>query len=86
MRGVVWSERTQARFAQGFADPWSDLRIGRFVLSIPQWIVQRRGERAALLRVAAGVAALTVAAGVAVTGSRGVGAALAMVRTAADKQ
>jgi asparagine synthase (glutamine-hydrolysing) len=52
MHGAVWSERTQARFAQGFADPWSDLRIARFVLSIPQWIVQRRGEPKRLVRLA----------------------------------
>jgi asparagine synthase (glutamine-hydrolysing) len=44
MRGVVWSERTNARLGQGFADPWSDRRIASFVLAIPQHVVNRPRE------------------------------------------
>jgi asparagine synthase (glutamine-hydrolysing) len=44
MRGVVWSERTQARFGLGFADPWSDRRLATFVLAIPQQVLDRPGE------------------------------------------
>ncbi len=41
MRGMVWSERTYARFGQGFADPWSDRRLAVFVLAIPQQVLDR---------------------------------------------
>ncbi len=41
MRAMVWSERTQARFALGFADPWSDRRIAQFVLAAPQQVLNR---------------------------------------------
>jgi asparagine synthase (glutamine-hydrolysing) len=44
MRGVVWSERNQARFGIGFADPWSDRRLAEFVLAIPHEIVNRPRE------------------------------------------
>jgi asparagine synthase (glutamine-hydrolysing) len=39
MRGVIWSERTQARFGISFADPWSDRRLTSFVLAIPYEVV-----------------------------------------------
>ena len=41
MRGVAWSERTQARFGLEFADAYSDRRLIEFILSVPQWAVQR---------------------------------------------
>jgi len=44
MRGVVWSERTNARFGLGFADPWSDRRLASFVLAIPQQVIDRPGS------------------------------------------
>ncbi|HSF87022.1 MAG TPA: asparagine synthase-related protein [Acidimicrobiia bacterium] len=43
-RGMIWSNRTYARYGQEFADPWSDVRIAEFILSIPQWVVQRRED------------------------------------------
>ena len=43
MRSMVWSERTQARFGLGFADPWSDRRIASFVLAVPQPVIARPG-------------------------------------------
>ncbi|MGK0171133.1 MAG: asparagine synthase (glutamine-hydrolyzing), partial [Gammaproteobacteria bacterium] len=44
MRGAAWSTRTQARFGIGFADPWSDVRLVRFVLAIPQMVINRPGD------------------------------------------
>jgi len=44
VRGMVWTERNEARFGLGFADAWSDRRLASFVLSIPQWRIQRVGE------------------------------------------
>jgi asparagine synthase (glutamine-hydrolysing) len=44
MRGMVWSERTNASFGLGFVDPWSDRRLTEFVLSIPQAVLNRPGE------------------------------------------
>jgi len=44
MRGMVWSEPTQARFGLGFADPWSDRRLADFVLAVPQQVLDRPGE------------------------------------------
>ena len=52
MRGMVWSDRTNARFGIGFADPWSDLRLARFVLAIPQHVLNRPGEHKRLIREA----------------------------------
>ncbi len=52
MRGVVWSERTAARFGLGFADPWSDRRLAEFILAVPQWRVQRVREPKRLARLA----------------------------------
>ena len=44
MRGVVWSERTNAAFGLGFVDPWSDRRLAEFVLAVPQAVLNRPGE------------------------------------------
>jgi asparagine synthase (glutamine-hydrolysing) len=44
MRGVMWTERTHARFGLGFADPWSDRRIAEFVVAIPPQIINRPGR------------------------------------------
>jgi asparagine synthase (glutamine-hydrolysing) len=52
MRGMVWSERTQARFGLGFADPWSDRRLASFVLAAPQWTIQRVREPKRIARQA----------------------------------
>jgi asparagine synthase (glutamine-hydrolysing) len=43
-RGMIWSNRTYARYGQQFADPWSDIRLAEFILAIPQWVVQRRED------------------------------------------
>jgi len=50
MRGVVWSNRTWARFGLGFADPWSDRRLAELVLAMPQWRVQRPAEPKGIAR------------------------------------
>lgn len=52
MRGVIWSERTQARFGIGFADPWSDRRLAEFVLAIPHEVVNQPREYKRLSRSA----------------------------------
>jgi asparagine synthase (glutamine-hydrolysing) len=52
MRGMVWSERTGARFGLGFADPWSDRRLAEFVLAVPQWRIQRVREPKRIARQA----------------------------------
>jgi asparagine synthase (glutamine-hydrolysing) len=52
MRGVAWSERTQARFGLEFADAFSDRRLLEFVLAIPQWVVQRSNAPKAILQEA----------------------------------
>jgi asparagine synthase (glutamine-hydrolysing) len=44
MRGMIWSERTNAAFGLGFVDPWSDRRLIEYVLSIPQAVINRPGE------------------------------------------
>jgi asparagine synthase (glutamine-hydrolysing) len=44
MRGVIWSERTYARFGQAFADPWSDVRLAQFVMAVPQQVINRPGH------------------------------------------
>jgi asparagine synthase (glutamine-hydrolysing) len=44
MQSVVWSERSQAHFGLGFADPWSDRRIASFVLAVPQQVLNRPEE------------------------------------------
>lgn len=43
MRGMVWTERTQARFGLGFANPWSDRRLASFVMAAPQQVLNRAG-------------------------------------------
>ena len=52
MRGVAFSERSHARFGQGFADPWSDRRLVEFVLAIPQRLLNRVDESKRLTRMA----------------------------------
>ena len=52
MRGMVWSERSWARYGLGFADPWSDRRLAEFVLAVPQWRIQRVGESKRIARLA----------------------------------
>ena len=44
MRGMVWSERTNAAFGLGFVDPWSDRRLAELVLAVPQAVLNRPGE------------------------------------------
>ncbi len=43
MRGMVWSDRTYARYGIDFADPWSDRRIATFVLAAPQHVIAHPG-------------------------------------------
>jgi len=43
-RIALLNERNQAQFGLAFADPWSDQRIARFVLSVPQWVIQQVRE------------------------------------------
>ncbi len=50
IRGMVWSDRTQARFGIGFADPWSDRRIAEFALAVPQRVLNRTGDNKRLVR------------------------------------
>ncbi len=53
MRGVVWSNRTYARYGIQFADPWSDRRIAEFVLAAPQHVISPPGaENKMILREA----------------------------------
>jgi asparagine synthase (glutamine-hydrolysing) len=52
LRGMVWSERSWARYGLGFADPWSDRRLAEFVLAVPQWRIQRVGESKRIARLA----------------------------------
>jgi len=49
MRGVVWSERSQARYELGFSDAWSDRRIASFVIAAPQSVLNSPGERKRLV-------------------------------------
>lgn len=51
-RIAVLRERTRARRGMTFADPYSDRRLVELVLSMPQWLVQRRDEPKRLLRQA----------------------------------
>jgi len=44
MRGMVWSERTNAAFGLGFVDPWSDRRLAEFVVALPQAALDHPGE------------------------------------------
>jgi len=44
MRGMVWSERTNAAFGLGFVDPWSDRRLTEYVVALPQAVLDRPGE------------------------------------------
>jgi asparagine synthase (glutamine-hydrolysing) len=44
LRGMVWSERTYARFGIGFADPFSDRRLAEFVVAAPQCALSRPWE------------------------------------------
>ncbi|MFQ5678752.1 MAG: asparagine synthase-related protein, partial [Gemmatimonadota bacterium] len=50
VRGMIWSERSYARFGLSFADPWSDRRIVEFALGTPQRILNRVGEEKRLTR------------------------------------
>lgn len=50
IRGMVASDRTQARFGIGFADPWSDRRIAEFALAVPQRILNHTGDNKRLVR------------------------------------
>jgi asparagine synthase (glutamine-hydrolysing) len=50
MRGVVWTERTQARFGLGFADPFSDRRMAEFAMSVPQRVLNQTGQDKRLIR------------------------------------
>ncbi|MGH8883821.1 MAG: asparagine synthase-related protein [Egibacteraceae bacterium] len=52
MRVATWLERSHARFGLGFADPWSDRRLVEFVLAVPQWVIQRRGQTKRIARQA----------------------------------
>ena len=52
LRGMVWSERSWARYGLSFADPWSDRRLAEFVLAVPQWRIQRVGESKRIARLA----------------------------------
>jgi asparagine synthase (glutamine-hydrolysing) len=52
LRGMVWSERSWARYGLGFADPWSDRRLAEFALAVPQWRIQRVGEFKRVARLA----------------------------------
>lgn len=51
-RIAVLRERTRARVGMGFADPYSDRRVVQLVLSMPQWLLQRRTQPKALARAA----------------------------------
>ncbi len=44
VRDPALQERTHARHGLAFVDPWSDRRIGSFVLAVPQWVLQRPSE------------------------------------------
>ena len=50
MRIAVANERRCAARGLGFADPWSDARIARFILAIPQWRVNLVSEPKRLAR------------------------------------
>lgn len=45
-----FSERTWSRFGIAYADPWSDPRLVRFVLAVPQHVVNRATEPKRILR------------------------------------
>jgi asparagine synthase (glutamine-hydrolysing) len=44
MRIALANERRRAMRGLGFADPWADTRLVRFILSLPQWQVNRVSE------------------------------------------
>lgn len=44
------ANRAQARHGTDYAEPFADRRLIEFVLSLPQWRVQRRGRPKALIR------------------------------------
>jgi asparagine synthase (glutamine-hydrolysing) len=50
MQVMTWSERSWARHGLEFADPWSDVRLARFALSVPQRVLNRVGEDKRLVR------------------------------------
>jgi asparagine synthase (glutamine-hydrolysing) len=52
MRIALAGERRRARRGLGFADPWSDVRLARFLLAIPQWRITRYSEPKRLAREA----------------------------------
>jgi len=41
VRAETWTERNYARFGLGYADPWSDRRLVKYVMAIPQHYVTR---------------------------------------------
>jgi asparagine synthase (glutamine-hydrolysing) len=49
-RIATHNERTKARHGLAHADPYADRRLIEFVLAVPQWHVQRRGDPKRLLR------------------------------------
>ena len=52
MSGVACTERMHARFGQSFADPWSDVRLARFAMAVPQRALNAVGESKRLTRAA----------------------------------
>ena len=50
MRVAAVMERTRSRAGTQYADPFSDRRLAELVLSMPQALVQRRGEPKRILR------------------------------------
>lgn len=44
MGGMIWSERTYARYGIGFADPFSDRRLVEFVMALPQALINRPND------------------------------------------
>ncbi len=52
LQGVLWSERTAARFGLSFVDPWSDVRLARFALAVPQRVLNATGKEKRLARIA----------------------------------
>jgi asparagine synthase (glutamine-hydrolysing) len=52
MRDPVLQERNAASFGMAYADPWADTRLVRYVLAIPQWLVQRPSAPKRLARLA----------------------------------
>ncbi len=47
---LEWDERFHARHGLEVTDPWSDRRVAELALAMPQWMVQRHGERKRVAR------------------------------------